>query len=77
MLSVKGHDSHESEDREQSIDLTNVDASRFKKGDYEYIFTHPETCLSSKQGVLLFQSNVYKNYVAAVVVDEAHCILEW
>ena len=27
--------------------------------------------------VSLFQSNVYKNSVAAVVVDEAHCILEW
>ena len=77
VLSVKGHDSHESEDQEQSLDLTNVDASRLKKGDYEYIFTHPETCLSSKQGVSLFQSNVYKNSVAAVVVDEAHCILEW
>ena len=77
VLSVKGHDSHESEDQEKSLDLTNVDASRLKKGDYEYIFTHPETCLSSKQGVSLFQSNVYKNSVAAVVVDEAHCILEW
>ena len=33
VLSVKGHDSHESEDQEQSLDLTNVDASRLKKGD--------------------------------------------
>ena len=53
VLSLK-HDSHESDDQEQSLDLTSVDASRLKKGDYEYIFTHPETCLSSKQGVLLF-----------------------
>ena len=63
VLSVKGHDSHESKGQEQTLDLTNVDASRLKKGDYEYIFTHPETCLSSKQGVSLFQSNVYKNSV--------------
>ena len=54
-----------------------MDVSRLKKGDYEYILRHPETCLSSKQGVSLFQSNVYKDSVAAVVVDDAHCILEW
>ena len=76
VLNVK-HDSHETDEQEQILDLTSVDVSRLKKGDYEYIFTHPETCLSSKQGVSLFQSNVYKDSVAAVVVDEAHCILEW
>ena len=75
VLSLK-HDSHESDDQEQSLDLTSLDATRLKKGDYEYIFTHPETCLSSKQEVSLFQSNVYKDSVAAVVVDKAHCILK-
>ena len=60
-----------------NLDLANVDELRLKNADYEYVLTHPESCLSTKQGVALFQSNAYKCSVAAVVVDEAHCTLEW
>ena len=39
------------------LDQTNVDELRLKNGGYEFIFTHPEACLSTKQGVALFQSD--------------------
>ena len=76
VLSVKGK--HNDSSVEQlNLDLTNVDEFHLKNADYEYVFTHPEMCLSTKQGVALFQSDAYKYSVSAVVVDEAHCILEW
>ena len=62
---------------EQGLDLSLVDETRLKNADYEFVFTHPETCLSSREGVSLFQSHSYQSFVSAVIVDEAHCILEW
>ena len=59
------------------LDKTNIDDSRLKNSGYDFIFTHPEAYLSTKQGVALFQSDAYKRAVFAVVVDKAHCILEW
>ena len=49
------------------LDQTNVDELRLKNGGYEFIFTHPEgACSSTKQGVALFQSDVYKRCILAV-----------
>ena len=45
--------------REQGLDLSFVDKTRLKNADYEFIFTHPETCLSAREGVSLFQSHAY------------------
>ena len=49
------------------LDQTNVDELRLKNGGYEFIFTHPEACSSTKQGVALFQSDVYKRCILAAV----------
>ena len=76
VLSVKGK-YNDSSVEQLNLDLTNVDEFHLKNADYEYVFTHPEMCLSTKQGVAMFQSDAYKYSVSAVVVDEAHCILEW
>ena len=62
---------------EQGLDLSLVDETRPKNTDYEFVFAHPETCLSSREGVSLFQSHACQSFVSAVIVDEAHCILEW
>ena len=43
---------------------------------YDFVFTHPETCLSSK-GCILLQTEPYQSSVQAIVIDEAHCVLEW
>jgi hypothetical protein len=62
VLSVKGQElDHNINAGEQNLDFTNIDELQLRNADYEYMFTHPETCLSSKKGVSLFQSNVYKN----------------
>ena len=43
----------------------------------DIILTHPEAVLSCKIGIVLFQSTPYQRGIQAIVIDEAHCILEW
>ena len=59
------------------LDVGEASFSRLKEGDYDIVFTHPEACLSCKKGMNLFQSETYRKGVKALVVNEAHCILEW
>ena len=44
---------------------------------YDIIYMHPEAFLSCKEGMELLQSVPYQESVRAIIVDEAHCILEW
>ena len=44
---------------------------------YDIIYMHPEAFLSCKEGMELLQSVPYQKSVRAIIVDEAHCILEW
>ncbi len=55
------------------------DGTRAKiiQAEYEIVFCHPESFLSCKDGLEVLQSDVYLSAVKAVIVDEAHCILEW
>ena len=46
-------------------------------GKFELIVTHPEVLVSNRQCRDLFLSAYYQKNVRAVVVDEAHCIIEW
>ena len=46
-------------------------------GKFELVFTHPEVSVSNRQCRDLFVSAYYQKNVRAVVVDEAHCIIEW
>ena len=46
-------------------------------GKFELIFTHPEVSVSNRQCRDLFLSAYYQKNVRAVLVDEAHCIIEW
>ena len=60
------------------LDDTRVaNSSWLKDAKYDIIFTHPEAVLSCKKGMELFQSQPYQQCVQAIVIDEAHCILEW
>ena len=71
VLSVKG----ENED----LELDSRDANPAELGDvkYEIVFANPEAFLSCKKGIELLQSETYQQNVYAIVIDEAHCILEW
>ena len=53
------------------------DETGIKDALFDILYLHPEACLSSKAGFNLFQSVPYQNSVEAIVIDEAHCILEW
>ena len=60
------------------LDDTSIAISSWlKDARYDIIFTHPEAVLSCKKGMELFQSQPYQQFVQAIVIDEAHCILEW
>ena len=59
------------------LDASDANYTLLKDGKYEMIFTHPEAFVSCKGGMELFQSPPYQRAVKAVIVDEAHCILEW
>ena len=54
-----------------------ANCSRLKDAGYDLVFCHPKVFLSCKEGMSLFQSPTYQHAVKAIVVDEAHCILEW
>ncbi|CAB4009301.1 Werner syndrome ATP-dependent helicase homolog [Paramuricea clavata] len=50
---------------------------RLLAGYYNILFAHPESLLSSRFGRSLVNSVVYQKNVCALVIDEAHCIIEW
>ena len=54
-----------------------VEIKSLERGEYSLVFSHPEAIISSSAGIQLIQSACYSMNVQAVVVDEAHCILEW
>ena len=53
------------------------DKAKLEIGHYNIVFAHPEAFVSSTYGRKLTQSKVYQENVCAIVIDEAHCILEW
>ena len=73
ILNVQRNDNSD----EVELDLAHSNSSLLRDGRYDLVFTHPEAVLSCKEGLELFQSTPYQRSVQAVVIDEAHCILEW
>ena len=59
------------------LDASDANYTLLREAKYEMVFTHPEAFVSCKDGMELFQSPPYQRAVKAVIVDEAHCILEW
>ena len=67
------------EDEPEDITISDfqfTDREKLEIGGYNIVFAHPEF-LVSKYGRTLLQSKPYQENVCAVVIDEAHCILEW
>ncbi|XP_028394542.1 putative ATP-dependent DNA helicase Q1 [Dendronephthya gigantea] len=71
--------SEDSDDLETSaeIDLSHCEEEKLRDGYYQIVFAHPETLISSKYGRNLLLSKPYQENVVAVVIDEAHCIVDW
>ena len=59
------------------IDFWLCEDQKLRDGYYHIVLAHPETLISSKYGRDLLLSEKYTNNVVAIVVDEAHCILDW
>ena len=53
------------------------DANENVDGLCDILFLHPEACLLSKNGLNTLSSGQNQKHVQAIVIDEAHCILEW
>ena len=78
----RGHELDE-DDTEQNIqDTKDIDfwlceEQKLCEDQYHIAFAHPESFISSKYGRDLLLSKKYTENVVAIVVDEAHCILDW
>ncbi|KAK2556181.1 putative ATP-dependent DNA helicase RecS, partial [Acropora cervicornis] len=59
------------------IDFNNGNLELLKGTKYDIVLTHPEAFISCKEGMEAFQSKLYQSSVQVIVIDEAHCILEW
>ncbi|XP_078324788.1 putative ATP-dependent DNA helicase RecS [Crassostrea virginica] len=42
-----------------------------------YIYSHPENIIDNKEVYKILMSNSVQNKVCVIVVDEAHCIIDW
>ena len=67
----------EDDDDEYDCDFQLCDKVELETGHYNIVFAHPELLVSCADGRKLMHSKPYQENVCAVVVDEAHCILEW
>ena len=53
------------------------DIQKFKSGNLKFLIGHPEPFIS-KQGFKLLRANtVLQEKVSHIVVDEAHCVVQW
>ena len=59
------------------IDFLFCQEKKLRDGEYHIVFDHPESLISSKYGRELLLSEKYRDNVVAIVIDEAHCIVDW
>lgn len=48
-----------------------------RDGDYQVIFISPESLFCGTEWRRLLSTDTYRKYLAAFVIDEAHCIKKW
>ena len=59
------------------LDDSICEKSDLERGGYNILFSHPEALVSCKYVRSLMLNKIYQDNVCTVVVDEAHCMLEW
>ena len=76
---ILGVNETESDENDDSLVLTSQwegMREQIIQAGYEIVFSHPEAFLSCKDRLKVLHSTVYLSAVKAVIIDEAHCILE-
>ena len=69
-------DRNTNDEQNVNIDFSLCEKKKLCNGRYHIVFAHPESLMSSQFGrELLLLSEKYQESVLAIVVDEAHCIL--
>jgi superfamily II DNA helicase RecQ len=59
------------------VDFRFCQEKKLRDGQYHIVFAHPESLISSKYGRELLLSEKYRDSVVAIVIDEAHSIIDW
>ena len=65
------------DDFDVDLDFRLCQEKKLRGGDYQIVFAHPESLISSKYGRELLLSEKYRDSVVSIVMDEAHCIVHW
>ena len=73
---AKDRDEDDTED-ELLCSFALSDRAKLEQGWYNILFAHPESLISCAYGRKLMNTEPYQENVCAIVVDEAHSILEW
>lgn len=68
---------NETNSEDLELDFGDANLLQLRDAQYKVIFAHPEAFITCKQGIELFQTEKYQMNVHAIVIDEAHCTLEW
>ena len=65
------------DDFDLDINFCSCQEKKLRDGDYQIVFAHPESLISTKYGRNLLLSAKYQDNVVSIAVDEAHCIIDW
>lgn len=60
-----------------SIGENEVENLRVERGECSLVYTSPESLLANSRWRNMLSSDIYKNNLVGIVVDEAHCISHW
>ena len=74
---VKNTPDEENFDSSYDCDFRLCEKDQLESGLYHIVFAHPESLISTKFGRSLMLSEIYQKRLVSIVVDEAHCILDW
>ena len=55
----------------------NRDPEGIDNGEFTYVFMSPESSLSNERWRFMLENKVYQERLIGIVVDEAHCIVDW
>jgi len=67
----------EGEDGSEDVSLPDIHWKRWLNTTYDLIFAHPDLVVDSKNVVKLLKTPAFKRKVRAIVVDEAHLVIDW